>query len=117
MQHVFHPPITNSFEKVGVKGKTFDVKHLSNDIEVTLIETEKGHETKIREKECAFLYFILDGNGGFEIEDEKEECSKGDLVVIPKNTAFQYAGTMKMLLIASPWWYPEQEETLPNNLD
>lgn len=52
------------------------------------------------------------GKGSFEIENKTEECQKGDLVVIPNNTAFKYTDKLKMLLVTIPWWYPEQEETL-----
>ena len=112
MQYVFHLPKEYSFEKVGIKGKTFGTKLLSDRVEFTIIETEKGHETKIIEKECIFSYFILDGEGSFEIGGKIEKCQKGDLVFIPNNTVFKYTGKMKMLLVSTPWWFPEQEETL-----
>lgn len=110
--YVFHLPKEYSFEKVGIKGKNFSTEELSKKAKFSIIETEQGHETRIREKECIFVYYILERKGSFEIEGQKEECRKGDLVVIPNNLAFRYTGTMRMLLITIPWWYPEQEETL-----
>lgn len=112
MNHIFHLPKSYSFQKVGIKGKIFDTKSFSDKVEFSIIETEKGHETKIIEKECIFSYYILEGNGTFEIDGLKEQCGKGDLVVIPKGLPFQYAGTMKMLLVSVPWWFSEQEVTL-----
>jgi len=112
MNHIFHLPEGYSFQKVGIKGKIFDTKSLSDEVEFSVIETEKGHETKIIEKECIFSYYIWEGEGSFEIDGQEEKCGKGDLVVIPKGIPFQYAGTMKMLLISVPWWFPEQEVTL-----
>ena len=112
MQYVFHLPKKYSFEKVGIRGKNFDTKNLTDKAKFAIIETENGHQTKIREKECTFFYYILEGQGSFKIEDKTEECQKGDLVIIPKNTVFKYSGKMKMLLVTIPWWYPEQEETL-----
>lgn len=112
MQYVFHLPEKYSFEKVGIKGKTFDTKSLSDKVEFSIIETDKGHETKIIEKECIFSYFILEGSGSFEIEGNVEKCSEGDLVFIPNDIPFKYTGNMKMLLVSVPWWFPEQEETL-----
>ena len=58
MQHVFHLPKEYSFEKVGIKGKTFGSKILSDKVEFTIIETKEGHETKIREKK-----FAITGSG------------------------------------------------------
>lgn len=112
MQYVFHPSEEYSFEKVGIKGKIFDTRSFGDEVEFTLIETEDGHETQIIEKECIFSYFILEGAGSFEIEDEIQACSKGDLVFVPKNSKFRYTGKMKMLLVSTPWWFSEQEETL-----
>jgi len=59
-----------------------------------------------------FIYYILEGEGYFEINDQKERCIKGDLVVIPAGSKFKYIGKFKMLLITTPAFYPEQEETL-----
>lgn len=112
MTYVFHFPEKYSFEKVGIKGKIFDTKSLSDKIEFSVIEVEEGHETKIIEKECIFSYFILEGSGSFEINGNTEECAKGDLVFVPNGAAFRYAGKMKMLLVSTPWWFPEQEEAL-----
>ncbi len=112
MEHVFKLPKEYSFEKVGIKGKTFETQSLSDKVEFNIIETETGHETKIIEKECTFSYFILDGEGSFEIDDKIEKCEKGDLVLIPNNTPFIYKGKMKLLLVTVPAWSPEQEETL-----
>ena len=112
MQHIFRLPDNYSFEKVGIKGKIFDTRNLSDKVEFSVIETEKGHETKIIEKECIFSYYILEGNGFFEIAGQKEECRPGDLVMIPKGTPFRYFGKLKMLLVSTPWWFPEQEESL-----
>lgn len=110
--YVFYLPKEYSFEKVGIKGTNFNTKDLSDKAKFAIIETENGHQTKIREKECTFFYYILKGKGKFEIRGEAEECQKGDLVIVPQNTVFKYSGKMKMLLVTIPWWYPEQEETL-----
>jgi len=110
--YIFHLPEEYSFEKVGIKGKNFFTESLSKKAKFSIIETEKGHETKIRQKECTFIYYILEGEGIFEIGEEKEKCKNGDLVVIPNNLIFRYTGKMRMLLVSIPWWRPEQEETL-----
>lgn len=112
MQNVFHSPEEYSFEKVGIKGKIFDTKSLSDKVQFTVVEVEEGHETKIIEKECIFAYFILEGSGSFEINGSTGTCSKGDLVFVPNGAAFRYTGKLKMLLVSTPWWSFEQEETL-----
>jgi mannose-6-phosphate isomerase-like protein (cupin superfamily) len=110
--HVLKPPENYSFEKVGIKGKKFSVTDITPKTGVCLIETEGGHETTIIEHECDFIYYILDGAGRFIIDGQNENCIKGDLVVVPAGSRFRYTGKLKMLLITTPAFYPEQEETL-----
>lgn len=112
MQHVFKLPGKYTFEKVGIKGTNFDSVAASDKAKFAVIETETGHETRIREKECDFYYYILEGKGNFETDGKIEECQKGDLVVIPSKSVFKYSGKMKLFLVTVPYWRPEQEETL-----
>ncbi|MFZ2026405.1 MAG: hypothetical protein WAV30_03920 [Microgenomates group bacterium] len=110
--HILKKPSTYSFEKVGIKGKKFAVAEITSKTGVCQIETENGHETMIIEHKCDFIYYILEGVGYFEIDGQKEECAEEDLVVIPADSKFRYVGKLKMLLITTPAFYPEQEETL-----
>lgn len=110
--YVLKAPKDYSFEKVGIKGKKFSVVDITKRTGVCVIETEKGHETTIIEHKCDFIYYILEGKGYFVIDDKKEGCVKGELVVIPAGSKFRYEGRLKMLLITTPAFYPEQEETL-----
>ncbi len=86
MQHIFKHPKEYSFQAVGIKGKTFETRELNGKVEFSVIETEMGHETMIREKECDFNYYILEGKGNFEINGNIEECQKGDMVIIPSGS-------------------------------
>ena len=110
--YVRKEPQAVSFEKVGIKGKIFPALDLINSTNVVLIDTESGHETTIIEHKSDFIYYILAGSGYFLINDTKEICSQGDLVVVPLGTKFIYKGKLKMLLITTPPWQEEQEETL-----
>lgn len=110
--HVLKLPKDYSFEKVGIKGKKFSVAEIAQRTGVCQIETETGHETTIIEHKCDFIYYILEGKGYFEIDGQKENCIKGNLVVIPAGLPFRYVGRFKMLLVTTPAFYPEQEETL-----
>ena len=112
MKHVFILPNKYTFEKDGVKGTNFESKELSNKAKFAVIETESGHENRIRENECSFFYYIIEGNGNFEINGKIEVCQKGNLVVIPSGSVFKYTGKMRLFLTTVPFWYPEQEETL-----
>lgn len=111
MQHIFKLPNKYTFEKVGIRGTNFESKKLSDKVKFAVIEIEGEHK-KVREKECDFHYYVLEGKGNFEIDGKIEECQKGDLVIIPSGSIFKYSGKMKLLLITIPWWRQEQEETL-----
>ncbi len=114
IKHVLHKPSEYSFIKVGIKGKKFSITDITSKPKtgVCIIETEKGHETTIVEHTCDFIYYILEGSGYFEINGQKEEFTKSDLVVVLADSKFTYKGTCKMLLITTPAFFPEQEETL-----
>jgi len=54
MNHIFHLPEGYSFQKVGIKGKIFDTKSLSDEVEFSVIETERATKRRLIEKECIF---------------------------------------------------------------
>jgi len=112
IKHVFKLPKDYSFEKLGIKGKKYLVNELTDKSGFVFIETEKGHETTIVNHKLDCFYFVLEGNGYFEIDDIKETFKKHDLIVIPAESKFTYNGKAKFLRITNPPYYPEQEETV-----
>ncbi len=110
--YVLHEPTATSFEKAGIRGKIFPTEGLSDKTEFVIIETETGHETAIIEQQSDFIYYVLAGEGYFEIRGQKETCAAGDLVVIPAGSLFTYKGKLKMLLAVTPPWREEQETTV-----
>jgi mannose-6-phosphate isomerase-like protein (cupin superfamily) len=110
--YVLHEPSDIAFDKVGIKGKMFPSQELTEKTEFCVISTETGHETTIIEHDSDFVYYVLEGSGFFEINGEKEDCAKGDLVVIPAGSKFIYKGNLKLLLVVTPPWREEQGETL-----
>jgi len=109
---VYKEPTVYSFVRVGIKGKKFIKDESGNNAGIALIETESGHQTNIIEHKCDFIYYVLEGDGYFEINNVKDNFSKGNLVIIPHGSKFTYKGKAKFLLVTSPPFYPEQEETL-----
>lgn len=110
--YVIKEPKENSFGKAGVKGKIFPIENLTSKTQYFLVETEKGHITTIIEHDCDFIYYILEGNGYFMINGRKEDCSRGDLVVVPAGAKFTYKGKLKMIATSTPPWYEIQEEVV-----
>ena len=112
MKFVFKEADDWDFERAGVRGKVFPTFDLISSANFLLIETESGHSTTIVEEECDFTYYILDGSGMFKIDDQLFPAESGDIVVIPKGSAFSYDGKLRMFLISSPLWSEEQELSL-----
>lgn len=110
--YVIKEPKEYSFNKVGIKGKIFPMSSLTQNTSFVRVDTERGHETTIIEHKSDFIYYVLEGNGFFVIKDVKEQCSQGDLVVIPAGIKFTYKGKLKLLLSCTPPWREQQEETL-----
>lgn len=110
--YVLKEPKEISFEQVGIKGKLFPMQDITNKTQYFLVDTETGHETTIIEHKSDFIYYILSGDGYFIINDSKEDCSAGDLVVIPAGAKFTYKGKLKMITTSTPPWKEEQEETI-----
>jgi mannose-6-phosphate isomerase-like protein (cupin superfamily) len=112
--NVFKEPEKPSFEKVGIVGRIFESTSVAPTAEFFTVETSKGHETTIRQRECDFFYHVLEGSGCFIIDGEKQNCTVGDLIAIPHGKWFRYEGTMKLFAASVPPWRAEQEDTQEN---
>jgi mannose-6-phosphate isomerase-like protein (cupin superfamily) len=110
--HIIKEPVEYSFDTAGQKGKVFPINHLVKKTQIVYIEMEKKLDATLIEYECDFIYYVLEGKGYFLINDKKEKCKKGDLVVIPAGTKFTYVGKIKLLLVTTPPYSPKQEEIL-----
>jgi mannose-6-phosphate isomerase-like protein (cupin superfamily) len=110
--YVFKIPKNFQIDKIGVRGKLFPTRDLIESAGIIRMDVEHGHETTIIERLSDFIYYILVGKGYFSINNIKETCKRGDLVIIPAGTPFTYKGKLQMLLICIPPWKEEQETTV-----
>lgn len=76
-----------------------------------LIEID-GHHGKIKSLKEDRIYFIIEGNGKFIINDKEEAVSDNDSVFIPKNTPYDIIGKLKYFLICSPEFNPKNDISL-----
>ncbi|MCA2220281.1 hypothetical protein [Nonomuraea aurantiaca] len=111
--YVFSEPRDWSFEKLGHRGKLFEPNgHLRSSSHL-IVEIDGRLPAWLRQLECDFVYYILDGEGTFLIEDRKEHCGQGDLVTVPKGAKFSYEGSgLRMLLSSTPPWESGQEQVV-----
>jgi mannose-6-phosphate isomerase-like protein (cupin superfamily) len=60
------------------------------------------------------VYFVLEGNGKFLIEDKEFCVKKGDLIFIPKNTKYKDSGKLTLLAVSSPRFDRDKRERFEN---
>lgn len=58
------------------------------------------------------IYFVIEGDGKFIINDKESEVGVNDMIVVPKNTPYDIIGKMKYLLICSPEFNPINDKNL-----
>ena len=112
-QYVFSEPGPVDFDRYGHTGKFLGTH--SDKTGHLIIETKTGITKSLVEHECEFNYFVIEGVGEFIIGGDTHACRMGDLVVIPPGTTFTFNGNLKMLLINTPTYTPEQNEELPKD--
>lgn len=58
------------------------------------------------------FYFVISGVGTFTVGDKTFDVATGDLIVIPKETPYDFEGQMDLLLFCSPAFDPSKEVVL-----
>jgi len=102
-----------SFTQNGLKGYKFNL--LSKELGLYFIDCFKGHDKYNINKESTHIYHILEGSGQFCINNNKIDVNKDDVIEIPPNSEFVFAGNMKLMLIMSPDFKPENSIDTRNN--
>lgn len=76
---------------------------------VVHVSVDGGHWQEFYQLKSHLIYYIIEGQGTFVLDDEKVEAQAGDLIVIPPKTRIHYFGKMKMVLTVSPAFKEENE--------
>lgn len=92
------------FDKQGVKMRVYNSKEDCPDAAVVYQETEKGHFEEFYHSKSNFIFYIIEGQGTWFIEDKAYEVSSGDVVIVPPNKRFYYKGILKQVCITAPAW-------------
>lgn len=94
MKYKFSADKANKFKKHGI-----DLTVYREDVpsaNVVYVEVDGGHMQEFKDTTSHFIYYIIEGNGVFILDDEQVEVKATDLIVIPPNTRIHYFGKMKM---------------------
>lgn len=105
MNYIKKFPQDISFSQDGMDGYKCDLEN--KDIGLVLEDCYKGHEKYAINKVSTHIYYVLDGEGIFCINGVKYNVQKEDVIEVPPNTEFVFAGKMKLLLINTPDYKPE----------
>jgi len=113
MDYIKELPKEPTFVQNGLKGYKFNLN--SKQLEVSLVDCFKGHDKYCKDIGSTLVYYVLDGEGQYVVNGDKFSVKKGDVVEVPVNTEFVYAGNMKLILIMTPGFKPENNIEIKNN--
>lgn len=109
MQYVYHEPEEYGFkDRDGHDGKFFGTS--SDKTQHLIIECKDKLTVALTQNEAEFNYYVLEGSGYFVLNNDKQDVSKGDLIVVPPGTKYTFGGQLRMLLINTPKWSADQEK-------
>jgi quercetin dioxygenase-like cupin family protein len=107
-KYVYHKANATVKHKSGVDITVYDDPgELSPN--VVYEEVEKGHSSEWYSDTSTQTWYIIEGRGTFVLDGERHAVSAGDLVVVPPKIKKYYLGKMKMVLITSPAFDPDDE--------
>lgn len=95
----------------GLKGWAYNSKEDFANASSAYIEVT-GRHGKVRSEKSDRIYLILEGEGEFVVNEEVVPVKKMDVVIVPKNTPYDYRavkGTMKLFFVHVPAFSPEAE--------
>ena len=91
-----------------LKGWAYNSKEDFANASAAYIEID-GIHGKVINSLCDRTYYIIEGSGEFVIDGKIISVEKTDIIIVPKNTPYDYMGKMKLLLVDCPA-YDEKTE-------
>lgn len=107
---VFRLENAEVIEKHGVRMRIYTTKADCKNAAVLYQETETGHAEEFLHERSDFIYYILEGNGIWIVEDKEFEVRAGDVVVVPAGKRFWFRGCLKQICVTSPAWEEQYEK-------
>jgi len=111
---VFKPESAEVIEKHGVRMRIYTTKSDCRNAAVMYQETETGHAEEFMHEISNFIYYIIEGNGTWIIEDKEHEVQAGDAVVVPAGKRFWFRGNLKQICVTAPAWEEQYEHHIRN---
>ncbi|HAE36994.1 TPA: hypothetical protein DCG29_04045 [Candidatus Nomurabacteria bacterium] len=102
---------SHGFGWEGLKGFAYNSKKEFPNASTAYFEVSGSHgktKTTLSDR----IYYVIEGNGEFTVGDQKITVAKSDVVIIPKNTAYDYKTSgkvLKLFLVHTPAYDPQYE--------
>jgi cupin superfamily acireductone dioxygenase involved in methionine salvage len=91
---------SKTINKFGVDITLYGLKFPSANI--VYEDVKEGHFEEFLNTVSTCIWFIIEGQGTFVIDDEKIEVVSKDIIAVPPNKRIHYFGNMKMVLVTAP---------------
>ncbi len=101
MQYKFSLPEKNTFEVEDLLGFAYSDGRVNPRVEAMRIIAD-GHSGKATTGNYDRVYLILAGEGEFTIYGDTITVVKDDVMVLPKNTDYEYRGSMELFEVNTP---------------
>lgn len=97
------------FEWESLRGWAFNEKKDFKRASAAYLETTKSHG-KTKNTKSDIVYYIVSGSGIFYLGDRKYSVKKRDVIIIPKNTEYDFKavrGMLKLFMVHTPAYDPK----------
>lgn len=101
----------HQFKWKGLRGWAYNSKEDFPNASGAYFEVAKSHG-KVKTTYSDRVYYVIDGQGEFVINNKKFSVTKSDVIIVPKNTPYDYktkGGVMKLFLVHIPAYDPDHE--------
>ena len=103
----------NKFQVGDIKGVAISSKKDIESASIAFLDV-KGKHGKMKSTGDDRFYFVLEGKGKFILNDKEIDVEKDDLIIVPKNTIYDFQGKMKLILFITPAFNPKNEVYFDN---
>jgi len=95
----------------GLKGWAYNSKSDFENASAAYFEVDGSHG-KVKTTKSDRVYLVLEGSGEFIIDGKVIQVEKMDVIIVPKNTPYDYKGKMKLFLVHCPAFNQDAEAKL-----
>lgn len=114
MKNKFELKEAREFGWEGLKGKTYNDSSDFKNASAALFEVT-GRHGKVKSLINDRVYYVVEGEGNFMINEKVTPVKSGDVIIVPKNTPYDFENKGKMLklfLVHTPAFAPKGDVKL-----